>query len=351
MAIVQDEDKQGTNGDTGQSSFFGGGGSSGVGATTKVASPSSSGNYTNLNAYLNANQGAGQAMAGDIANNINATGTGFDTGLNLWNAGERSAIASGESDPTSAGYTGPSQTDVINAGPNQGQLQNLNTMLSQAQSGNLSDLGTLIKGTQSGQNPGYTSGENTLDAYLTGAQGQDTLKNVGWGGENERYQNIQDALSGLAGAGQSTWQTGNDKYKADQAAAAAAAAAANTSKPVIQPLERGFTPATTQALKNGQNIPIKGGSNSNATPSQAANSGFTVPVRQTMTQKVTGPTTPSTRSQILDTGASNQTQTTNFGGIPQAFVAGAEGITSGLTNAVGGLNKGGRIPEKKNKRR
>ena len=261
---------------SGAGGFVSGGTGSGAGqgATTSSSpagtpSPASGGGgYTNLSSYLQANAGQGNMLGGALqgASNVlsnaskaygDAASTEIDAGSkNLgvssdvmgkissgtptFNSNILPEVASSGVVPASAYYTGPEleQARVDYSGPRNGQYsgatQALGARAAEANAGLSSSLDTLgkpggvqglLKSTYS--RPGYTAGENTLDAFLTqgtpeGRQGLADAQSAGAAARSS-YSGLGAMLGNKVNAAdtqaQSTDKTYQDAINAAKASA------------------------------------------------------------------------------------------------------------------------------------
>lgn len=164
----------------GGSGFVGGG--SGQGATTKAApAPTSSGSYTNLSAYLGANQGAGQQM-GQQAEKV------VDT------AGQKADAAIGNYAKVGA----PGASDANRS------YQALQDQLGRF-TGNQSDTASILRNTYT--QPNYSAGESGLDAFLVNQGGGADALNKGkvdWGGEGDKLKAANATVAARSGGGGNT---------------------------------------------------------------------------------------------------------------------------------------------------
>lgn len=171
MAVIgtQQEDPNNPTGGGGSSAFAGGG--TGQGATTSVASPAptSSGSFTNLSSYLNANQGAGATMGNAVGTMINNAGNAAQT------AGTQAVNDARTTGVNSGAFQKDDNTAQKSYGTLTGYLNNA--------AGGMAGTGTLIKDVYN--QPGYSSGENALDAALVNGQpgGQQAVQGAAnqWG--------------------------------------------------------------------------------------------------------------------------------------------------------------------------
>lgn len=267
--------------------FIGGG--TGQGSTTAVKSPTaptSSGNYTNLTSYLQANQGGGATMGKTAENVVGQTGQQAKNDLATYQGSTNAAIAAGTpgvnqntlsqikngittgpstttknadgSTTTTGGretYTGPTPAAVSYTGPTDpskvtgqaatdqgkayGDIQALvggapgsgtytGGMVGQA-AGGQTGVQSLLKSTY--QQPSYTAGESGLDAFLTGGTpgGQQSLKNIQdqWGGMGKTADDANAGLYSNMIKGNGTAQNVNTTYAGAVKAAQDQAAAYN----------------------------------------------------------------------------------------------------------------------------
>lgn len=164
----------GVNGSGGGSAFAGGGG--GQGATVKAPAPTSSGSFTNLQKYMDANQGAAANMGQGIAGTINQAGQKTDKAIN---------------DYVSTGAPGAANAESANDNL-QGILKNAN--------GGMPGFVSLLNQTYS--QPGYTGGERGLDAALiNGGGAKDAIKSAAdaWSGEGKKLSDTAASVAEMEG--------------------------------------------------------------------------------------------------------------------------------------------------------
>lgn len=306
MAIVggQQDDEELQNGKNqpmtggGQGGFVGG--APGGGPTTKAAAaPTNSGGYTNLQSYLQANQGGGATTGKAAENVVNQAGTKADTALTdytgkadneISTAGQglgvdkmkmnniaaggatvdqkqmsaikggvakvdqknMDAIKGGDWAMPKTAYSGPKAVkagtysgpnagavNVAYKGPTADTVNGKNTVTgygADAQAAQTAAMGAnqevfdragQAAGGQTGvsallqsayQQPSYTAGENSLDAFLANGtpEGQKALSGAGGVAKNAAgaYQNINDVLSGKIKSEQGMAGQTNDAYAA-----------------------------------------------------------------------------------------------------------------------------------------
>jgi hypothetical protein len=193
------------------------GGSAGGGQGGAAQASKGSGAWTNLNKYLEANQGAGRTMAGTVAQGVDKRATDAKTAGAQLETDTVSAIDTNtvkrdtgleqrvKSDPVSvarneqahfakihgASYGGPDQVDATKKAEVDKQIRGVKT--------DLEDYGSnpgqqrLLRDTFA--SPKYTQGENLFDAFLVGTDGGQTLADSrarnqgfdsGWDGLNDR---------------------------------------------------------------------------------------------------------------------------------------------------------------------
>ena len=271
MATLDQEDdklKQGQS--DGGGAYIGGG--SGQGATTGINSdsPSSSGNYTNLQNYLTANEGNDTLMGQGAAGVANAAGQGAVQAMDTMQNNANSQISSGtvNVDPekekqiafdpgagfqgrisnlskggTDSGgqynYGGPSSVNTTYGGPQSyneingaldtaGKVGNAQSVADQSKT--TPGVSTLLKSAY-GQ-PGYSSGENQLDTLVTqsGTGGQGQLNKIGqdWGGITDTANNMYGGIQSQIQAGKDTSAATGAKYAGDIAQAQKDVGAANS---------------------------------------------------------------------------------------------------------------------------
>ncbi len=228
MAIVggqqQDEELQNGQppapGSGGGGAFVGGG--SGQGATTKTAAgaPTSSG-YTNLSSYLQANQGSGTTTGQAAANVVDQAGAAAQKANDAYSgaankevnaAGQHLGVDPGTYAKIKAGMGNAKTDDVNYAGPKdiahmsgdttalQGAAQGANStagMNAAAAGGGQSGVSGLLQ--QAYQQPNYSQGENSLDAFLAGGSGGQAALNSSAAGAKQAvgaYDKINDTLTG-----------------------------------------------------------------------------------------------------------------------------------------------------------
>lgn len=178
-------------------------------ATTEGAKPRSSGQYTNIQSYLDANKQQGDQMGGRIAGDVEAKASdatqkiqdfeskaptvgAYDPNEALGRATELSDAEKATYKKTRAtgGYEGPSDIsgmqgyqDVTKAGTEAaGLVKNIGTEQGQRE---------VLKSTY--QRPSYSAGENNLDqAILQGSEGSRTKLE----GLSSKYSNLNDMLGG-----------------------------------------------------------------------------------------------------------------------------------------------------------
>lgn len=237
------------------------GGSTG-GTTNPSSTNSSSGQYTNLNAYVNANQGTdaamGQAVKGVVDNSAGqadnagstfqqnaetAIGNGTvqrnDTLINQINTDPTKVTKADVDTATNATYGGPSQSDIVGTSDYQGAKNAYNTVEQQAKAasqGSLTDRAGLLS--QAYARPEYTQGEQNLDSFITGAgqAGRAQLDNIG--NTYGKYgDNFNKAVTGV----------NNDVTTAITNSTNNAAAVGNAVKTGLTNAQTGLTSAQGQA--------------------------------------------------------------------------------------------------------
>jgi hypothetical protein len=203
---------------------------SGAGGTAATGEkPTSSGSFTNLTSYLDANRGNDARMGAAIGERVGQQGNAAQSAVSNYQTAGNQAITAGTqnvdqsilgditrgtpvaaqnvtSQQAGAQYTGPGAVDASYKGPGgfsdvtgygnaAGAVDKLTSQVSQVQSGQIDPFLKDIYGTAQ-----YNQGENLLDTFLTksGAGGQAELDKIGtkWGGQKSAFEGINKTLQG-----------------------------------------------------------------------------------------------------------------------------------------------------------
>ena len=213
-----------------------GGGEGDTGATTEK--PTTSGSFTNISNYLDANQAGSGAMGAAIGSKVGEQGAEADTAVGNYQAAGAADVAGGTqsvdqgimgditkgtpiaqqnvtSAPQGAVYGGPLTVDATYKGKGgysdidgfseaQGAVNKLGESVGQIQQGQIEPW---LKDIYGGSNQ-YSQGENLLDTFVAraGAGGQAELNKVGqqWGGKKSAFEGINKTLQGNIDAGKAT---------------------------------------------------------------------------------------------------------------------------------------------------
>ncbi len=249
-----------------QQALAGGGAYIGGGSAPAAATPAptSSGSYTNLTSYLDANAGNDQRMGSLIGGKVAEQGQAADEAMGGFKTAGETAIDAGtvnvdqnvmgqiqagtpvadsaalegidkgvNAAPVS--YSGPDTVDATYKGPQgyssiNGYLDTVGKVDQLGQSTSAVSKGQIepfLKDINSGQK--YSSGENLLDTFLTkaGPGGKAELDKIGtqWGGKGKEFEGIRNQLQGKIDTG---WNTSKDTQGEYDTAIKAGKGAADT---------------------------------------------------------------------------------------------------------------------------
>jgi hypothetical protein len=174
-------------------------------ATAPATGPAGtrSGSFTNLSAYVNANQGNDAAMGQAVTGQVQGKATQAQGALEGWQKGALAQVKQGtvqanpglvsaiQNNPTSVkkedfqaatkGYDGPgSAVDVSGWGDAARGVQNVQDYSKLASSSRAADRGVILSDTYGQGGRQYTQGQSRLDNFILGAGqgGQAALKNI-----------------------------------------------------------------------------------------------------------------------------------------------------------------------------
>ncbi len=256
MAFLNEDEKKKTIGGSG-GAFIGGGSSQG--ATTGVKdAPTASGNFTNIQNYLTANEGSDAAMgeaakaqvgasygeaegaqnalANEASSSIQSGTPVVDqntiSGIANWqpsNYGQQiNSLSRGQTStynpvsvtpPPAVAYTGPTSYNQLSG------AQGVESSAQRAEervglTNNQAGVSELLRGAYA--NPNYTSGEGNLDAFLTGsgAGGQQQLAQARqqFGDIQQKKGNLYSGIMGQIGTAQNQVADVNNQYDAARTA-------------------------------------------------------------------------------------------------------------------------------------
>lgn len=236
---LEEDQKEAEATGAGEGAYISGGGGGTFGSGAPTSAPTSSGSYTNIDKYLNANQGNAQRMGQAVGGQVDKQGTAADAAIGsystlgsqsitdktvqpnqtvlqaiaagtpqfdqgavdkMWSAGEKPAQVaySGPETAQADAYQGPTDyTQALGYGDAQQAMTGLGDSLNAVSTGNIQPFLQDVYGSGGAQ---YNAGENALDTFITrgNPQGRQELDNIGtkWGGMGEKFGNIKNALGG-----------------------------------------------------------------------------------------------------------------------------------------------------------